>query len=209
MAAERAAAPAGARSQVSRRAFVALVASGAGAFALADRARAQTADPAQAGDSASRGSLGYPSVAGRPRTPTADGDNNLEIQAIEKKLLCTCGCTLDVYTCRTTDFSCTYSPALHREVVALYDEGRTAQEILDTFVAKYGEQALMAPEPEGFNLAGYLLPGVVVTGLGAMLAWVLTRRTAVAATEAPAARVDGATEDELAELERALAEDDN
>ena len=69
------------------------------------------------------------------------------------------------------------------------------------------EKALMAPEPEGFNLAGYLLPGVVVTGLGAMLAWVLTRRTAVAATEAPTPHIHGATPEELAELERALAED--
>jgi cytochrome c-type biogenesis protein CcmH len=208
MDADRAAARTAAIPRVSRRAFLALAASATGSLALAAGAHAQGADSArQAADSARRGSLGYPSVAGRPRAPTEDGDNNAEIQAIEKKLLCTCGCTLDVYTCRTTDFSCTYSPALHREVVALYDEGRTAQEILDTFVAKYGEKALMAPEPEGFNLAGYLLPGVVVTGLGAMLAWVLTRRTAVAAAEAPTPRIDGATADELAELERALAED--
>ena len=215
MAAERAAAPAGARSQVSRRAFVALVASGAGAFAFADRARAQTADPAQAGDSASRGSLGYPSVAGRPRTPTADGDNNLEIQAIEKKLLCTCGCTLDVYTCRTTDFSCTYSPALHREVVALYDEGRTAQEILDTFVAKYGEKALMAPKPEGFNLWGYLLPGSAILMAGAGLFAFITRRRvrlatapATAAPTAPGADASASPE-EMERLRRALAEVDD
>ena len=194
--------------RLSRRAFLALAGSAAGSIALAGGARAQESDTVrQAADTAGRGSLGYPSVAGRSRAPTADGDNDPAIQAIEKKLLCTCGCTLDVYTCRTTDFSCTYSPALHREVVALYDEGRTAQEILDTFVAKYGEKALMAPEPEGFNLAGYLLPGVVVTGLGAMLAWVLTRRTAVAATEAPTPHIHGATPEELAELERALAED--
>jgi cytochrome c-type biogenesis protein CcmH len=188
-------------ARVSRRRFFVLLSSAAGGSALAGSLRAQ------APDSARRGSLGYPSVAGRPRTPTADADNDAAIQAIEKQLLCTCGCTLDVYTCRTTDFSCTYSPELHREVAALYQEGRTAQEILDTFVAKYGEKALMAPEPEGFNLAGYLLPGVVVTGLGAMLAWVLTRRRAVAAAEPPIPRIEGATPEELAELERALAED--
>ena len=187
--------------RVTRRGFFAAAASAAGTSALAATLDAQS-------DSARRGALGYPSVAGRPRTPTVAADNNAEIQAIEKKLLCTCGCTLDVYTCRTTDFACTYSPELHREVVALYDEGRTAQEILNAFVAKYGEQALMAPEPEGFNLAGYLLPGVVVTGLGGMLAWVLSRRRAVAAAETPMPRIEGATPEELAELERALAEDD-
>jgi cytochrome c-type biogenesis protein CcmH len=186
--------------RMSRRRFVAAAAT------LATPALASVLG-AQAPDSAQRGALGYPSAAGRPRRPTADADNNAEIQAIEKKLLCTCGCTLDVYTCRTTDFSCTYSPELHREVVALYDDGRTAQQILDAFVAKYGEQALMAPEPEGFNLAGYLLPGALVAALGGMLAWVLSRRGAVAAAEAPLPRIDGATPDELAELERALAED--
>lgn len=187
---------------VSRRQFIALAGAAAGASAMAGGLDAQS------GDSTRRGSLGYPSVAGRPRTPTADSDNSAAIQAIEKQLLCTCGCTLDVYTCRTTDFSCTYSPALHREVVALHEQGRTAQEILDTFVAKYGEQALMAPAPEGFNLAGYLLPGVVVTGLGTMLVRVLTRRKAVAASEAPTPAALGATREELAELERALAKDE-
>ena len=187
-----------AAERVSRRSF--LLAAGASALG--------TALHAQAPDSGRRGALGYPSAAGRPRSPTVDADNDAAIQAIEKQLLCTCGCTLDVYTCRTTDFSCTYSPELHREVVALYDEGRTAQEILDAFVAKYGEKALMAPEPEGFNLAGYLVPGVVVTALGAVLAWVLSRRRAVAAEEPRVPHIARATREELAELERALAEDD-
>src|SRR5690348_18097192 len=39
-----------------------------------------------------------------------------------------CGCTLDVFTCRTTDFSCTYSPRLHREVLALRASGKRSEE---------------------------------------------------------------------------------
>ena len=168
------------------------------------------------------GRLSDPTVAGRPRSPTTDADNDAAIQALEKRLRCGCGCTLDVYTCRTTDFTCTYSPELHREVVALWNDGRSADEILDAFVAKYGEEALMAPEPEGFNLAGYLVPGVVVTGLGATLLWVLLRRARIARTAeagtvsaasavsatsaAPAAPAP--TPAELAALERALAEDE-
>ncbi len=89
-----------------------------------------------------------PSAArGRPHRP---GENAAEIQAIETRLACNCGCTLDVFTCRTTDFSCTYSPKLHREVLALKAKGLTAQQVLDAFVAKYGEKALMAPKPKGF-----------------------------------------------------------
>ncbi len=131
------------------------------------------------------GTLRDPGAAGRPRAPTEVADYDERIQAIEHRLACNCGCTLDVFTCRTTDFTCTYSPKLHREVVALDRAGKTAQEILDAFVEQYGEKALMAPKPEGFNLWGYLLPGsaIVVAG-GALVALLARRRAQVAAAEA-------------------------
>ena len=115
------------------------------------------------------GTLRDPTALGRPLAPTDPEENAAEIQAIELKLACNCGCTLDVFTCRTTDFSCTYSPKLHREVLALRNQGMSAQQVLDAFVAKYGEKALMAPKPRGFNLAGYLVPGVAITVAGAAL----------------------------------------
>jgi cytochrome c-type biogenesis protein CcmH len=153
------------------------------------------------------GTLRDPSVAGRPRGRTHPKENDAEVQAIEQRLACNCGCTLDVFTCRTTDFSCTYSPALHREVIALQDDGKTAQEILDTFVAKYGEKALMAPKPHGFNLWGYLFPGAVIGAAGIALMALLRRREAVAATRAPAPQPPiNASPDELRQLHRALDE---
>ena len=66
------------------------------------------------------------------------------VKAVEHRLQCTCGCTLDIYTCRTTDFTCTYSPELHRELLALRADGSSPEEIVGAFVAKYGEQVLMA-----------------------------------------------------------------
>ncbi len=156
------------------------------------------------------GTLRDPSVVGRPRDPTDARDNDAQIQAIEKRLACNCGCTLDVFTCRTTDFSCTYSPALHREVLALLDEGKTAQQILDAFVAKYGEKALMAPKPQGvLNLTGYLLPGALIAAAGAgLLVFIGKRKAAVAAAAQGWARATTGTAhpDELERLRRALAE---
>jgi cytochrome c-type biogenesis protein CcmH len=157
---------------------------------------------------AGRGALGTlrdPSALGRPLAPTTPVDDEAQVQAIELKLACNCGCTLDVFTCRTTDFSCTYSPKLHREVLALRNEGLTAQQVLDAFVAKYGEKALMAPKPEGFNLAGYLVPGVVITAAGGALAWLIGRRRRVAAAAEPIAPVPlEASGDELERLRREL-----
>ena len=128
-----------------------------------------------------------PGRAGRPREPTTAVDIDAGIQAIEKRLRCSCGCGLDIYTCRTTDFTCTYSPTLHKEVVRLAGEGKSAQQIIDAFVAQYGEAALMAPPKHGFNLAGYFVPSVLIVIAGVVLALTLRRWTHQARATAPAA----------------------
>jgi len=154
--------------------------------------------------------LRWPSAPGRARDTVTGAHNSEVIKSIERKLKCTCGCNLDIFTCRTTDFTCTYSPELHKEVVALHDAGRTPEEILDAFVAKYGEQALMAPPPSGFNLAGYLVPSIVVLTAGTILALVLLRRdrvTPVPPAAGPGAEEgDGISSEEQERLDRALAE---
>ena len=199
-------------SDCSRRAFLGRL----GAAALVPIQQAQ-APLAGQGDV---GTLRDPVAAGRPRAPTEIADYDERIKAIEQRLACSCGCTLDIFTCRTTDFTCTYSPQLHREVVDLDRAGKTAQEILDAFVAKYGEKALMAPKPEGFNLWGYLLPGsAILLAGGALVAFIWRRRVAVVAgagadgpapaAAAPAPEVPpgvSATPEEMERLRRALAE---
>ena len=169
----------------------------------------QEAQDSLAGQGAT-GTLRDPAAAGRPRQPT-DIRDDAEIQAIEQRLSCGCGCTLDVFTCRTTDFTCTYSPELHREVLALKGEGKTAQQILDAFVAKYGEKALMAPKPQGgFNLTGYLLPSALIVTAGAgLFAFISRRKTALApsaSASAEAASEVTVSPEELDRLRRALAE---
>ena len=167
------------------------------------------------------GTLRDPAAAGRPRAPTEIADYDERIKAIEHRLACSCGCTLDIFTCRTTDFTCTYSPQLHREVVELDRAGKTAQQIVDAFVATYGEKALMAPKAEGFNLWGYLLPGSAILVAGGALVAIIARRrgSAVRAEgtvesqpglEGPGAdstpRATPASPDEMERLRRALAE---
>jgi cytochrome c-type biogenesis protein CcmH len=201
-------------SGCSRRGFIARL----GAAALLPLQQAQGPLAGQ-GDA---GTLRDPAAAGRPRAPTEIADYDERIKSIEHRLACSCGCTLDIFTCRTTDFTCTYSPQLHREVVDLDRAGKTAQEILDTFVAKYGEKALMAPKPEGFNLWGYLLPGSAILLAGGALAAFISRRGVAVAqgtasgpvsprgetppTPAPTPAAVKATPEEMERLQRALAE---
>lgn len=144
-----------------------------------------------------------------------------ERDRLEHELKCQCTCILDVYTCRTTDFSCSVSPAMHRDVLRLVEGGYTAQEIKDAFVATYGEVALTAPVKQGFNWAGYFAPAVVMTTGGIVLTMMIKRWTQRAAVNAASAAATpgaaaaagtppqlDASADELARLEQALREDD-
>lgn len=128
--------------------------------------------------------------------------------ALEHRLKCQCGCTLDVFTCRTTDFTCQVSPAMHRDVMALVAGGYSAQEILDAFVNVYGERALMAPPKEGFNILGYVLPGIAVAAVAVAIAVVLRRWRADMVSSAPAQAVSiNATPEEMARIEAAVRND--
>jgi len=109
------------------------------------------------------------------RAVTTDRDNSEIVKAIEHRLRCNCGCNLDVYTCRTTDFTCTTSPAMHREVLARLDSNMTADQVVQAFEAQYGEVVLMEPPKRGFNWAAYIMPFIGL-GFGLALVTALMRR---------------------------------
>src|ERR1041384_1103165 len=152
------------------------------------------------------GRLVYPEVAGRPVEPVTARDNAAAIQAIEKRLRCTCGCGLDIYTCRTTDFNCSVSPALHRQVMALAEAGLSGDQIMASFVREHGDSMLMSPPKRGFTLLGYYGPWTIIlvaaTLLVAGLLWWTRRAAAGPAAAAPEAIA--ATPAELEQLRREL-----
>ena len=131
---------------------------------------------------------------------------------LEHRIRCQCGCTLDVFTCRTTDFSCQVSPAMHRDVMALVEGGYDAQEIIDAFVGTYGERARMAPTKSGFNLLAWFAPGGAVILGGAAILMVLrrwnTEKAELAAAQRSVPSSVAATSDELARLDAAVRGDD-
>jgi cytochrome c-type biogenesis protein CcmH len=145
----------------------------------------------------------------RDAAPSMTADQR---DALEHELRCQCGCTLDVYTCRTTDFSCQVSPVMHRDVMSLVEGGYSAPEIIDAFVETYGERVLMSPKKEGFNWAGYIVPFAALGAGAAAVAVVIRgmqrRSVLVAASDATPAPRSGATADELARLDAAIRHDD-
>ena len=162
------------------------------------------------GDQADR--LRDPRSVGQSRAPVGALDNDEVVKEIERKLKCTCGCNLDIFVCRTTDFTCQFSPALHKEVMELRDAGKSPEEVIAAFVEKHGEQILMAPKPEGFNLAGYLVPGIAIIAAGAAITAVIVRRRSVGPTDSrtdddeAVRRSDSPTAGDLDRLQKALTE---
>ncbi len=189
---------------ISRRQMLAGGLLGLAPVALAQEGRGAAGASVPRDSAAAR--LFDPFRVGRPRDRITDYENDPFIVGVENRLRCTCGCNLNVYTCRTTDFNCATSPRMHREVVRLVEEGRTAEEILDAFIAQHGEMVLMAPKKEGFNLAGYFVPGLTITLVGAVLLGVLARRhrRAAAVVAAEPADVTGLTDADRATLESEL-----
>jgi cytochrome c-type biogenesis protein CcmH len=98
------------------------------------------------------------------------------LNALERELRCQCGCTLDVYTCRTTDPVCQVAPAMHRDVVILAQGGHTADEIREAFADVYGESVLLAPPARGLNLLAYTAPWIVALAAAVVLTVALRRR---------------------------------
>ena len=116
------------------------------------------------------------------RAVTDPRDNDSTVKWIEHQIRCTCGCNLDVFTCRTTDFTCATSPAMHRLVLARLDSALTPSQVIAAFEAQYGQAVLMAPPRRGFNWTAYIMPFVGL-GLGLAIVFGLMRRWMVKAGE--------------------------
>lgn len=195
---------------ISRRAWLQSVALAAGGSLVARGSIAQqrgavtdSSNLFSMDQSAAR-SVRLPAKAGAPPSMTPD-----ERDTLEHRIRCQCGCTMDIYLCRTTDFTCSVSPAMHRDIMALVQSGHSAQEILDAFVNVYGERVLMAPPRSGFNLLGYIVPGIALAIGALVLAAVIhrwKRRVAGPAMVSHQPAIDG-TPDELARLEAAIRDD--
>jgi cytochrome c-type biogenesis protein CcmH len=202
---------------MKRRVFLTrLLAGAAGSVslgALARRARAQAPQSAPGLDTSNLFAMDQ--SASRPvRLPPKPGAravvSTAERDELEHRIRCQCGCTLDVYTCRTTDFSCQVSPSMHRDIMSLVSGGYSAQEILDAFVGVYGQRVLMAPSASGFNLLGWVAPFAALAGgalgVAALLRnWRRAPRPVLA--RSPSARPTDASDDELARLDAAVRDD--
>lgn len=198
----------------SRRAFLVRATGVLGGVALVTR-RAEAQAAAPGGEAMTADS--YKPVYRPPKPNAQPTMTTKEVEAFERELACPCPCTLDIYTCRTTDFTCGISPQVHGDIQRLVDGGYTGAEIMEALTGTYGDFILNAPRKEGFSLVAWFAPFAAIAfgavGIGALLrSWRLNAKAADAARpvgghpSANPADVD-ATPEELARLQAALREE--
>lgn len=109
-------------------------------------------------------------------------------QEIEEALTCQCSCGLTVHSCN--HLQCGFAVPAKQTIAEQINQGKGKDEIVATFVARYGEKVLSAPTTTGFNLAAWITPFLALLIGGALvgvvsLRW--TRKRSQGAAETPVA----------------------
>lgn len=88
-------------------------------------------------------------------------------QEVEEALTCQCGCGLTVHSCN--HLQCGFAVPAKQEIAKQVSEGKGREQIVATFLARYGEKVLSAPTTTGFNLAAWITPFLAVLVGGALI----------------------------------------
>ena len=98
------------------------------------------------------------------------------------------------------------SQKIKREVAEMLAAGKSQDQIIDHFVAEYGERILVTPRPKGFNSLAYILPWTALL-LGAAAVAILLkkmrvpRQAAVPSAPATSSKYDSIIEKEIKDLD--------
>lgn len=91
--------------------------------------------------------------------------------AIAKQLVCQCGCLSVLNNC--VHGECMVRDQMYTVIEQKLSQGQSAEQIIQYFVAQYGEQVLAEPPKKGFNLVGWITPFAAILAGGAVIALAL------------------------------------
>jgi cytochrome c-type biogenesis protein CcmH len=98
---------------------------------------------------------------------------NPRVRRLGDQLACLCGCGSSITSCNM--LHCHFSEPARKKLLSLVNAGESDSNILAAFVLEYGQQVLLKPPSEGFNLLGWLMPFIAIAA-GLALVWWLIRR---------------------------------
>ncbi len=118
-------------------------------------------------------------------------DSGTRFNSLNHRLMCTCGCAEILGECNHV--GCPNSSGELDELRTGIAAGKSDQEILSSFVGKYGAVVLAAPTTQGFDLVAWIAPFAVFAAalLGTIL---LVRRWTIGAVPSEALAIDPANE---------------
>ena len=93
--------------------------------------------------------------------------NAQTVSDISKQLICQCGCNMVLLNCSHAE--CMVRDAMTTLIGQKIAEGQSEEEIIQSFVAQYGEQVLASPPKRGFNLVAWVLPFAAILGGGGVI----------------------------------------
>jgi cytochrome c-type biogenesis protein CcmH len=125
---------------------------------------------------------------------------------ISKQFICQCGCNMVLLNC--THAECGSREGMTTVIKQRLAQGQSEQQIIQSFVAQYGEQVLAAPPKQGFNLMAWVTPfAAILFGAGviyiALKQWVRRGRSSQTITMAEPEEAD---EEYWHRLDKELAE---
>lgn len=112
------------------------------------------------------------------------------LKQVEGAIMCICpdDCGKVLINC-----TCSDSDRYRRQIRAMIDQGMTAEQIIDRFVAEKGKIVLAAPTTKGFDLTAWVLPFVAL-GVSIPIVAVVIRRLGSRAASPNGERSDTPTQ---------------
>lgn len=126
-------------------------------------------------------------------------DDKPKMEDVAGKLACYCG------TCPhlvATKCGCSTADKIKADVQKKIDAGMTEQQILDEYVAEFGQTVLAAPTKSGFNLTAWMLPFVAFAFGGVVLFKFLKKQQQPASSGPPTPPPAEKTEEDQAYREQ-------
>ncbi|MBI2871729.1 MAG: cytochrome c-type biogenesis protein CcmH [Chloroflexi bacterium] len=149
--------------------------------------------------------MGLLTMAGPGVSPSHAGSI---VDEVEGKIICQCGCTYTLEACASA-MGCSVGDQMRAEIAAMGAQGMTAAQVLDSYVARYGEAILAAPTKRGFNLTAWVTPFAAIAAGGAVVYLLLQAwwRRHILVTGATQERRRAALDPFLEQVDRELEEE--
>ncbi len=132
----------------------------------------------------------------------APRDISREYKEACDRLVCQCGCNEQLSVCAMQN--CSSATPMRAEIRERLQKGDAVDQIVDSFVARYGKKVLSAPTTKGFDLSAWIMPFVILCLGLIVVVWVAVRmaRPAAEEVEFESPAVDPRVEEELKEFEK-------